>query len=183
MEHDIPDFVEGLTNLILQVVGFIAAILFGAFSILSWQASIKALEQANSANLIAFLSLCADDKNNVSPSLPRVHSSHVLIPLFYQPNISNSCGKIYGESHKQLNMWANSVFKTDPQITLSNITNTYSQSTTTATSNSSKFPVAAAVAVSVLGFVFTVLASIANYQKFRRRRHHLKHLLHLTGKA
>jgi hypothetical protein len=70
MGKDIPGFIERLTNLILQVVGFIAAILFGTFSILAWQASLKALEQANSANLLAFLSLCADSRNNVSASLP-----------------------------------------------------------------------------------------------------------------
>ena len=66
--------------LILQIVGFVTALLFGVFSILSWKLSEKAIAEANTANIISFLSLCAQitSENNVS----RDHSKlpeHYLI--------------------------------------------------------------------------------------------------------
>lgn len=49
---------------LLQVFGALTAVLFGTFSILEWQNSEEAAAQADVANLVAFLSFCADLRSN-----------------------------------------------------------------------------------------------------------------------
>ena len=45
---------------LLQIFGIVAALVFGTFSVLAWQNSEKAAQQADVANLVAFLSFCGD---------------------------------------------------------------------------------------------------------------------------
>jgi hypothetical protein len=177
MEHDVPGFVERLINLILQVVGFIAAILFGTFSILSWQASIKAAEEATSANLIAFLSLCSGEKRTVSTTVPPSKTANLRTNrLFRQRALNTPCNRAFRDSHKQLGDWVNATFDTNTRST--------SGGTSGHNTNKGLSPgLSAAVVVSVLGFVFTVLAVIANYQKFQRRRNTAKSTLCLAEKS
>jgi hypothetical protein len=66
MASENTNLLERLVILILQIVGFVGAILFGVFGILSWKASMKAVDQANSANLLAFLALCSQSSNDAS---------------------------------------------------------------------------------------------------------------------
>ncbi|KAF2500442.1 hypothetical protein BU16DRAFT_556910 [Lophium mytilinum] len=43
---------------ILQIVGFLTALIFGTFSVLSWKIAQQATAEASSANLLSFIALC-----------------------------------------------------------------------------------------------------------------------------
>lgn len=69
---------------LVQVIGVTAALVFGAFSVTSWQNSETAKAQADVANAVALLAHCSavliqNDNNNVCtiqhplPSLPGPH--------------------------------------------------------------------------------------------------------------
>lgn len=51
---------RGVLLWLLQVFGAVAAVIFGAFTILGWKISEQAISQSNIANMVAFLSFCSD---------------------------------------------------------------------------------------------------------------------------
>ncbi|KAK4498809.1 hypothetical protein PRZ48_009319 [Zasmidium cellare] len=67
--------VEILLNWFIQVTGLTAAIVFGVFSILSWTDSRSAKKQADTANLLAFVSICTQGNDNYLASSLPLHTS------------------------------------------------------------------------------------------------------------
>lgn len=96
--------------LILQTVGFVTALMFGAFAILSWKMAEKATEQANMANMISFLSLCAQITQN---DVCRHHSPSFKVQLtFSYTFVADLCTDVSAVAEESLSSYAASAFPT-----------------------------------------------------------------------
>ncbi|KAF2164100.1 hypothetical protein M409DRAFT_25447 [Zasmidium cellare ATCC 36951] len=82
---DTKPVAEILLNWFIQVTGLTAAVVFGVFSVLSWTNSRAAKEQANTANLLSFASICAQIKDNTSAFLSQTQD---LCDLYSSATIS-----------------------------------------------------------------------------------------------
>jgi hypothetical protein len=64
------DLAEQYRDWILQIIGVATAVIFGTWSVLSWDVAKQANTQSRQANALAFAAFCGQVSPNVSVLLP-----------------------------------------------------------------------------------------------------------------